>query len=185
MRLHLLRHGQSTWNVERRLQGQTMWVPLTDQGLAEAEAAAARLRVPGLRAIWSSDQVRAIQTATVIADAHGVPVSEVAELREVALGELEGRHYDDLAAQETPPGVHTAEVRWGNGESLVDVEARLRPMLARLDSEFGPDDDVVLVSHGDTLRVLVTLLDGGTARDVDWDVWAQWPNGETISRDWP
>ncbi|WP_269452268.1 hypothetical protein [Tessaracoccus coleopterorum] len=42
---------------------------------------------------------------------------------------------------------------------------------------------MALVSHADTLRVLVTLLDGGTHRDVDWEAWASWDNGRVVTRE--
>ena len=184
MRLHLLRHGQSVWNLERRLQGQTMHVPLTPQGIDEARAAAAQLRGVALSAVWSSDQVRAIQTAEIVAGEVGLPVRPVAGLREVALGAMEGMRYEDLRPEDPPVGLQTWEVRWGGGESLVDVAERLRVLLADLASTFGPRDEVLLVSHGDTLRLLVTLLDGGGPADIDWETWAQWPNGLAVSRDW-
>ena len=184
MRLHLLRHGQSVWNLERRLQGQTMHVPLTPQGIDEARAAAAELRGVALSAVWSSDQVRAIQTAEIVAAEVGLPVRPVAGLREVALGAMEGMRYEDLRPEDPPEGLQTWEVRWGGGESLVDVAERLRVLLADLASTFGPRDEVLLVSHGDTLRLLVTLLDGGGPADIDWETWAQWPNGFVVSRDW-
>lgn len=184
MRLHLLRHGQSVWNLERRLQGQTVHVPLTPQGIDEARAAAAQLRGVELSAVWSSDQVRAIQTAEIVAAEVGLPVRPVAGLREVALGAMEGMRYEDLRPEDPPEGLQTWEVRWGGGESLVDVAERLRVLLADLASTFGPRDEVLLVSHGDTLRLLVTLLDGGGPADIDWETWAQWPNGFAVSRDW-
>lgn len=184
MRLHLLRHGQSVWNLERRLQGQRMHVPLTQQGIDEARTAAAELKGASLTAVWSSDQVRAIQTAEIVAAEVGLPVRQVAGLREVALGAMEGLRYEDLRPEDPPEGLQTWEVRWGGGESLVDVAGRLRAVLADLASAFGPGDEVLLVSHGDTLRLLVTLLDGGGPADIDWETWAQWPNGHAVSRDW-
>jgi probable phosphoglycerate mutase len=166
--VHLVRHGQSTWNVERRLQGQTAHPPLTDLGREQARRAADRLW--GIDApIVSSDLVRARETARIIAA--GRPVTLDARLREQALGDLEGRLTRDLVAQPTEGEI--SEVRWGGGESLQDVYARLADFFAE------QRGDLILVTHGDTLRVALALLDGRTHHDVDW---RQIPNGAVITR---
>ncbi|GAA4900697.1 hypothetical protein GCM10025789_19040 [Tessaracoccus lubricantis] len=170
--MHLVRHGQSTWNLQRRLQGQTVDVPLTDLGHAQAHAAAAGLVGRRITAIWSSDQVRALQTAGAISDVLGVPVQACAALREQALGRLEGLSYDDLTEEPVPDGAHLSEVRWGGGESVRDVHGRLSGFVAGLAPT---DGEVVLVSHGDTLRILLAVLAGRGHRDVEW---LEFGNGE-------
>lgn len=172
MIFQLVRHGQSVWNLERRLQGQTMDVPLTPLGMSQARAAAGLLAHRPVAAIWSSDQLRALQTAEVLAAALGVPVQLSRALREQGLGSLEGRHYDDLVEEPVPEGLHISEVRWGGGESVADVHRRLTAFLAALPKSQG---DVVLVSHGDTLRVLLAVLAGRGHREVEWGEFA---NGE-------
>lgn len=127
--------------------------------------------------------VRARQTAHIVAE--GRDVTEVPALREVQLGAMEGLSYDDLRPEPTPEGIDVSEVRWAGGESLADVAARLRPVLEELDSCFSDYDEVLLVSHADTLRVLVALLDGRDHRGVDWDAFATWPIGAIVTRTWP
>lgn len=180
--LYLMRHGESLWNVERRLQGQTMWVPLTETGVTQAEAAAESLAGLGVVAVVSSDQERAARTARIVAERVGVPLRLTPELREQGLGELEGRSLDDLVPEDTPEGVDITEVRWGGGESVADVHARLRGFVAALREEFTAEDDVVLVSHGDTLRVLLAVLAGRGYREVDWD--DAFGNGEIRGVEW-
>lgn len=180
--LHLMRHGESLWNVERRLQGQTMWVPLTQTGVAQAKAAAETLAGLGVVAVLSSDQERAAGTARIVAGRVGAPLRLVPELREQGLGDLEGRSLDDLVAEDTPEGVDITEVRWGGGESVADVHARLREFVAALSEEFTAEDEVVLVSHGDTLRVLLAVLAGRGHREVDWD--DAFANGEVRRVEW-
>lgn len=166
--VHLVRHGQSSWNVERRLQGQTAHPPLTALGRDQALRAAERLA--GIDApIISSDLVRARETAEIIAAGRPVRIDE--RLREQALGDLEGRLTSELSAQ--PVEGEISEVRWGGGESLQDVYARLADFFAEYEG------DLILVTHGDTLRVALALLDGRTHRDVDW---APIPNGAVVSR---
>lgn len=168
MILHLVRHGQSTWNAEGRLQGQTMDVPLTELGLAQARDAAGTLAHTTLTAILTSDQLRARQTAELLAKPHGLVPEATPLLREQALGELEGRLTRELTPEPVPVGLDIAEVAWGGGESLADVYRRLQCLLAELGARFDPHEQVMLVSHGDTLRVLVALLEGRTHREVDW-----------------
>lgn len=162
-----------------------MDVPLTALGAAQAEKARDELAARPLTAVLSSDQCRAAQTAEIVAAGVGLHVEAEPRLREVGLGHLEGRYYDQLEEEETPPGTDISEVRWGGGESMADVAARLRPLLADLTARFGTDDEVLLVSHGDALKVLITLIDGGTHRDIDWDTWSTWPNGHIETRSWP
>lgn len=168
MRWNLLRHGQSTWNLEGRLQGQTMEVPLTELGLRQAAGAREQLRRRQVRAVLSSDQRRAVQTAEVVAEGLGLAVETTALLREQGLGLMEGRLSRDLRPEPVPEGLHISEVPWGGGESVAQVHARLRELVARIGERFGNDDELVLVSHGDTIRILLTVLAGRGHREVQW-----------------
>lgn len=168
MELYLVRHGESTWNVEGRLQGQTMHVPLTALGESQAARAAEELMGKGVVALWSSDQLRAQQTARIIGERLGVSPRWTALLREQGLGELEGKLAEELQPEPTPPGQHISEVAWGGGESIRDVHRRLQELCVLLRDEHRPGDRVALVSHGDTIRVLLAVLQGRGHRDVDW-----------------
>ncbi|WP_297739597.1 histidine phosphatase family protein [uncultured Tessaracoccus sp.] len=189
MELYLIRHGESTWNVEGRLQGQAMHVPLTALGELQAAQAAEELAGEGIVALWSSDQLRAEQTARIIGERLGISPRCTALLREQGLGELEGRLASELQPEPTPPGKHISEVAWGGGESICDVHRRLQGLCAVLREEHGPDERVALVSHGDTLRVLLAVLQGRGHRDVDWVPIAngsvtqvRWAGRGTVSR---
>jgi 2,3-bisphosphoglycerate-dependent phosphoglycerate mutase len=172
--IHLVRHGQSTWNAARLVQGSTAHPPLTPLGREQAEAAAravADLVAGGPVALWTSDLVRARRTAEVVAarlDGHDGQPRVSTALREQALGSLEGRRAGELVAEETPPGVHVTEVCWGGGESVADVHHRVGSFLA---AEL-PDAPrhLVLVAHEGVVRTAVAWLRGLTHRDVDWSV---------------
>lgn len=168
MILHLIRHGQSTWNAEGRLQGQTMDVPLTGLGRRQAADAAGHLGPHRLAAVWSSDQLRARRTAEIIAKPHGLGVTLTPLLREQALGELEGTLIRDLREEPVPEDVHISEVCWGGGESVQQVHSRMLRLCDALDQQFDETDEVALVSHGDALRILMAVLEGRGHRDVDW-----------------
>ena len=103
------------WNVEGRLQGQTMDVPLTETGFIEAAHAAAELMDRPLRAVRTSDQLRAVQTANLVAARHDLTPEPTVLLREQSLGELEGRLASELTEQPVPDGQDISEVRWGGG----------------------------------------------------------------------
>lgn len=178
MILHLVRHGQSTWNLERRLQGQRMDVPLTELGFAQAREAAEALDGVAPAVVVSSDQRRAVQTAEIIAARLGAPLRLTDLLREQALGSLEGVGYDALTEEPVPEGVHLSEVRWGGGESVAEVHARLGAFLGRLRAEHGPGAEVVVVSHGDALRILLAVVGGRGHRDVEW---VEFRNGQVLS----
>src|SRR5215472_17708232 len=88
-RLLLVRHGESTWNAGRRIQGQ-LDPPLSDRGLTQAQEVAERFAGHRLEGLYSSDLVRAMRTAKLIGAAVGVEPMAEPGLREIALGEWEG-----------------------------------------------------------------------------------------------
>lgn len=153
-RLYLVRHGQSTWNVERRIQGQTLSPPLTELGRQQARRAAMQLAQTGATTLLTSDAMRALQTAEIIGPVLGLSPTSTSLLREQHWGELQGQMSDDawasaalLRDDEPPPG----------GESRRYVRARLEQLLRSdvLRNAAGP---VVLVSHGATIAQAVRLL---------------------------
>lgn len=148
--------------------GQTMDVPLSDDGITEAQQAAGLLADTSLAAVWTSDQLRAAQTADVLAARHDLVPRPTALLREQSLGDLEGRLASELSEQPVPDGHDISEVRWGGGESIADVHHRMTRLVMQLRDEFGDDDEVALVSHGDALRVLMAVVEGHGHRDVIW-----------------
>ncbi len=81
----LVRHGQTDWNLDRRLQGHTDR-PLNDRGREQARALAAELASEPLDAVYSSDLVRAHETARIIAAGRGLDVTAMDDLRERNFG---------------------------------------------------------------------------------------------------
>lgn len=167
--LHLVRHGESTWNVAGRVQGQAMQPALTWRGIAQARAAALTLAGQGVDVLVTSDLRRAVQTAEVIGAVLGLEPLRHNALREQALGDLEGRYSADLTATPVAGGDEVTRVRWGGpaSESLADVHRRVGEYLSVLLAE-PPGRGVALVSHADAIRVMLTWLTGGGPEDVDW-----------------
>jgi len=164
--LYLVRHGESTWNVAGLLQGCTADVPLTARGRKQALAAADVLAELPVRAVVSSDQRRAADTAAVIAARLGLQVVTAPALREQCHGAWEGRPAADRAAL-----LADADPDWAppGGESARALATRVA---AVLDSH--GTDGTVLVSHGETLRTALALLTGTDDRAVP-------PNGAVTS----
>ncbi len=94
--LILIRHGETAWNRERRMQGQTD-TPLSDVGRAQAEAVGRRLADYPFAALYSSDLSRAWETAAAIARASGRDIRREPALRERTFGVFEGLTYDEMS----------------------------------------------------------------------------------------
>lgn len=148
-RLLLVRHGQSTWNAQRRWQGAAD-PPLSDGGRAQARALGAALTADGVDAIVSSDLRRAVETAEIVASELGVtsPVAIEPRLRERDVGEVSGLTVEEIDAKW--PGLldqwraGTLE-RMPGGEG--DITPRVMDALRALAAE-PPGQVVVVVTHG-------------------------------------
>lgn len=166
-RLHLVRHGQSTWNAAGRLQGQTQDVPLTSLGRRQARTAATMLAAWPVSRLLTSDLLRAEQTAQIIGAGIAVAPAPDARLREQALGSLEGARTRELVPATTTAGTLEPDRRRGGGESVADVHHRVGSLLRSLLVDPTPGD-VVLVSHGDTVRIAAAWLSGRCPHEVSW-----------------
>ncbi|NLX10427.1 MAG: histidine phosphatase family protein [Chloroflexi bacterium] len=158
-RLLLLRHGETTGNIEERCQGQAD-VLLTARGRDQVARVAARLVSEQFDAIYASDLRRTAETAAAVAAPHGLPVRLDARLREMSKGVWDGMRWDDIRHE------HAAEfAAWQadrdfvppGGEPLSQVVARLETLLADLRRDHA-GQTVLLVAHGATLRTLICLV---------------------------
>jgi broad specificity phosphatase PhoE len=156
--LLLVRHGESTGNVERLIQG---WgdFPLTALGRRQAAALAARLASSGARALYSSPLQRAHETATAVALATGLPVQPVPELREYHFGAAEGLRWEAAAERW---GLRDGD--WGVGklpgeEGNVAFRARIAEAVAKLNARHEADTAIAVV-HGGVLGAIVAALCG-------------------------
>jgi len=163
----MLRHGQTEFNADSRMQGQ-LDTHLTELGLAQAAAAAEVLGKRQPLLIVSSDLSRAYDTALVLGERIGAEVRVDKRLRETHLGDWQGMTHQEIDA--AAPGARMAwrnDARWAphGGESRVDVAERSLPLLAELvrHHEWGagePDRPAVLVAHGGLIAALTARLLG-------------------------
>jgi len=153
-RIVLWRHGRTSWNADRRFQGQTD-ISLDDVGREQA-ANAARL-LTGLRptAIISSDLERAADTAAELSTLTGIPVRIDARLRETYAGDWEGMVWGDIESRYTDEmarWVSDPYLRPGGGETRVEVAARMTEAIADALADLGPDGTLVVTTHGGAAR---------------------------------
>ncbi len=154
-RLILVRHGETVWNVELRFQGQRD-TALNARGRRQARQVAERLRDEPIRAIYSSDLSRAVDTAQAIAEIHGLPVFTDAALRERHFGEWEGLNREEVITRwaEAWEQWRRAECAPPGGEAIEEVIARVKAKIAEIVSAHR-DETVVIVGHGGSVKAAV------------------------------
>jgi probable phosphoglycerate mutase len=152
-RLIAVRHGETAWNVQTRLQGQ-LDVPLNERGRVQARHAAAALLHEAPDALYSSDLGRARETAQALAALTGLPLHEDAGLRERHFGIWQGHTYAEVEAgwPELSELWRKRDPSFGppEGETLQGFFERCVATLTRL-AQAHPGQTVVLVAHGGVL----------------------------------
>jgi probable phosphoglycerate mutase len=152
-RLVVVRHGETAWNRDTRIQGHTD-IPLNDHGHWQARRTGQALRDEGVVAVYSSDLLRAAHTAQAIAQACEVPLSLHTDLRERHFGRFEGLTHDEIVTRYPDEGRRWRErdPSYGpeGGETLQDFYERCVKAAWRLASQH-PGETVALVAHGGVL----------------------------------
>ena len=157
-RILAIRHGETAWNVDTRIQGH-LDIPLNDTGLQQARWLAQSLAGRDeLHAVYASDLSRARVTAQTIADAVGLAVTTHRGLRERSFGDFQGRTFNEIEA-ELPDHAHHWRKRtpqWappGTGESLIALRERVLATVDELAARH-MGQQIVLVAHGGVMDVL-------------------------------
>jgi probable phosphoglycerate mutase len=162
VRICVVRHGETGWNAERRLQGHTD-IPLNDIGRAQARATAALLAGQRFDAAYTSDLQRAADTARAICAAGPEPQHR-AELRERHYGAFQGLTYAEAQARH-PEAYRHFEARTpdfefpGQGESLLRFAARIQAAFEQIAAAH-PGQTVLVVAHGGVLDIVHRLASG-------------------------
>jgi len=162
-RICFVRHGETAWNIELRMQGHVD-IPLNATGLAQADALG-RHFAAGVHAdaLYSSDLLRARQTAQPISDALGLPVIPLVELRERSFGRCEGlvigeileRFPEEAMAMKRRDPDHVPQ----GGESRRQHHDRIRTCVRELATRH-PSQTLVVVTHGGVLDVIYRMAKG-------------------------
>ena len=157
----LARHGETDDNrPPLRFQG---WrdTPLNDTGRRQAAELAERVVSEGIDSLWSSDLVRASETAAIVGARLGVEVRLDARLREANRGRWEGRLFEDVARDE--PTLYAEWMRAGDGwrfpggESLLEQQQRVHACVE--DIRATAELPALAVCHGGSIRVMLCLSD--------------------------
>lgn len=160
--LTLVRHGQTDWNLARRIQGSTD-IPLNETGRADAGAAAAILARGTHQAVYASPLLRAKQTAEIIADELGLAAPIVAPgMREREFGDGEGLLVEEYLARY---GDWTADVPGAESLDAVGQRAVLALDAIARDARLRSApvaESIIVVTHGGVLRSLLGHVSGGT-----------------------
>ena len=160
-RIYLVRHGETEWNKVQRSQGCGNDIPLSIDGIKQAQAVAKWLSTEKIDMIFSSTLLRAYETAVVISKYHNLEVVKCNEFTEINFGEWEGMCFPDIKEKyndiyniwrNTP---HLAEIP--GAESIVALRERSMNKLLEIIKE-NPDKNILVVSHGISIKVIVTAI---------------------------
>lgn len=179
-RVLAIRHGETAWNVDTRIQGQ-LDIPLNEHGRWQARQLAEALAEDGLHAIYSSDLRRAHETAMCLGEATALPVATDPGLRERGFGCFEGLTFHEIEARHPDDSRRWRERDLafgpGGGETLPAFYARCVGTAARLAARH-PGQSIALVAHGGVLDCLYRA-----ARRIELQLPRTWTlNNASINR---
>lgn len=173
MKLYLLRHGQTDWNVQWKLQGVSD-TSLNENGINQAREAASRYADLPFDAVYSSPLKRAKVTAEILAEPHGLTVIEDKRIIEMCFGDLEGTTPEETKGDinrynlfHNPPEY----IPTGNGESFEQVRSRCEAFVE--DIKQSGYEHVLVVSHGGLCRGIESVIFGRSLKDF----WGTGPQG--------
>lgn len=172
--LMLIRHGESTWNVEHRLPGQLPGIELTEEGRSQAQRLASALRMLPLSSIISSPLARATETAAYLAQGRAMSIQLEPDLMDIDLGHWSGQNRDALFQSDPAwnafvrdPLVAPADV-----ETFPELERRVVRAIERWLSQDATGSLPAFVTHADVIKLLLAHylgLEAGRARSLSID----------------
>jgi len=157
--IYIIRHGETDYNRQRRMQG---WldIPLNDVGHNQAKEAAKKIVGHKLHALYSSDLVRAHQTATYVSQTLSIEIKESKALRETDMGIFAGWAWETEPDEqkeklwkefEYARDNHVLDWKSHQGESIGEMLSRVNNFLSELPTRH-PDESVGIVTHGGTIN---------------------------------
>lgn len=160
MNIFIIRHGESVWNREQRVQGRQD-PGLSAKGRQQAHAAARRLKGEGIKVVYSSDLKRAAQTAQMIAEASGARLVPEPRLEEMILGAWQGKTIEEVkrlfpktyAAWKKAP----SKARIPGWEGVPRFNSRIKKIFRAIVKE-NPDSDVCVVTHWGVIAAFFSMV---------------------------
>ena len=161
MKLYIIRHGQTDWNIAKKIQGRQD-IPLNERGHFQAQCLGKAMENRPITAVFSSPQIRAMETAIAVASPAGVPVIPVRDLMEINYGVWEGKTEEELLRDDSALyeawWSHPAETAPPEGESINQVNERCRQAWKEIKPQL--TGDAAIVAHGGLLAHFMEQLLG-------------------------
>ncbi len=167
--IYLIRHAQAEGNVYRMMQGH--WDgDVTDMGMRQIDALAERFRNIAVDAVYASDLYRTRLTASAITRYHDIPLNTRQDLREINVGPWETKFFGNVIHDEPEKAYNFmyAQEKWykEGAETYMEVRDRVYPALVDI-AQKHPDQKVVVVSHGVSIRCALSKISGISLNDVE------------------
>ena len=181
MQIYMARHGETDWNVERRIQGSTD-IPLNENGIRQAYSLSNYLERQlcaedhSLSSVFTSPLKRAKETAEIVGGELHLPVRVISGLEEMNFGVCEGKSWLE-AKKEYPKELEAWEEnkqfrRIPGGESYQDVLNRffsayslIKKELEEEKSDANKEKDILIITHGAVIMLLLSLKEGHSFQD--------------------
>lgn len=167
--LHFTRHGQTEWNVEKRMQG---WLdsPLTEIGKESAKALSIRLANIPFKAIYTSPSGRTVETTHLICHDRNIPIFFQEQLREIHTGEWQGLT-DDEIQRKFPIQYHmyyndVTNYSSNYGETFQEVLTRSLLLISTIKKKYDENDHVLIVTHAVVKKLLIGYFKNREINDV-------------------
>ena len=162
MKFFYVRHGQTDWNLARKMQGGQTERPLNETGIQQAEETRKILEEKKFDLVIVSPMERAKQTAEIIIKDKKVPMIEEERLRERKLGELEGNPITEQCEKE----IWDCKLNksYKNGESVLEFEKRVLEFINEAKETY-KDKTILIVAHGGVAKVFKKYLYGEPKND--------------------
>lgn len=168
--VYLLRHGETNWNVEKRIKGQLedAKTVFTETGLRQIDAIAENMQKWGVEAIFSSDLMRAYETTMIANETLGLPVSFHKEIRGLNMGNFQGQPFSEFIKN---PEVQKAFQDYTKpipgGESIQNLNKRFLCFLDQVVNQF-PYHTVAVISHSAAISNVKAILTGDPYEDISY-----------------
>lgn len=170
MELYIIRHGQTVWNKERKLQGSTD-IMLNEEGIRLAKLTGEALKNVYFDKIYSSPLTRAYDTACYIRGDRDISIVKDERIRELCFGKLEGRNIDEMLADKNSHFQHFFDepefyVPDEKGETLESIRERGADFLkTEVEAHEGEYERVMIVAHGAMNRALLSHIKKSDIKD--------------------
>lgn len=160
--LYIVRHGETVWNTEKRMQGRHD-SSLTERGVEQAELLAERLKNINFSVIYSSPLGRTVKTSQIIGLQRNLPIIKEDRLIEMDLGDWEGLTQEQILKKNeeqlynfwNKPQLYISD----GGEEFSDVRKRIKPLIKDIENKHD-NEKILLVTHSITLKTIMSNFEG-------------------------